>query len=524
MAGSAHAAESDRVPAAYWLIPAAVALLRMLPVLSLGWAPPPAGKTYLGVSYLPADFLEYAALVRQVPQDGALFFYDPFTTEPHAPRFLFLLHFAIGLAARLTGASPIAALEWARVPLLFAFFATLWWFLRPILPERRDRLAAALLVAFASGLEGWLRLFLNELPVSWVQRVYEDTLPYHGWSVFASFFNPLWIAGLLLLLLVLRPLLVSSSRSWRALAGAGVGFVILFYVHPYSALGGLAIIGTVSLLRLLRRERPDWRRHLENAATLGVAGLAIGALSLWQLQDPVYRAATGGVFGSYTKSVLWYPLTLGLLGWLALVGAGRWSAARHPQRLVLFGWVAAVVALQVLPFLNGYKFIFLLPLPLCILAAPVARGLLAGRAWRAAAAGVLLFAGAALQTVEAIRSTRDLGAVPSDIMRVVETLADEPAGNALTSPGVGNVLPAYTPHRVWVGHWFLTPDYRERSAAFRGFVWNRRSGAELRRVLHEQHIRYLIVPSERADYVAGQLGEWTVERRPQGQLELFVLR
>src|SRR5262245_15911682 len=307
MAGSAHAAESDRVPAAYWLIPAAVALLRMLPMLSLGWAPPPPGKSYLGVSYLPADFLAYAALVRQVPQDGALFVYDPFTTEPQAPRFLFLLHFAIGLAARLTAASPIAALEWARVPLLFAFFATLWWFLRPILRERRDRLAAALLVAFASGLEGWLRLFLYELPASWFQRVYEDTLPYHGWSVFASFFNPLWIAGLLLLLLVLRPLLVSSSRSGRALVGASVGFVILFYVHPYSALGGLAIIGTVSLFRLLRRGRPDWRRHLENAATLGVAGLAIGALSLWQLQDPVYRASTGGVFGSYTKSALWYP-------------------------------------------------------------------------------------------------------------------------------------------------------------------------------------------------------------------------
>ena len=517
-------ADAGRLPAAWWLIPATVALLRMLPVLSLDWAPPPPGQTYLGVSYLPADFLAYSSLVRQVSENATPFFYDPFTSEPQTGRFLFLFHWVVGLAARVTGASAVAALEWSRVPAIFACFAALAWFLRPIFPERRDRIATLLLVAFASGIESFLLLLVPELPEAWALRLREDTSPYYGWSLFASFFNPLWSTGLALGLLVLRPLLFTAERSRRALVGAGALLFLLFFVHPYTAIGVCAITGATPVVAWLLRQPPTWRRELENALVLGAALVATGALSLWQLQDPVYRASSGGIFGSFSKSVLWYPVTLGVLGVLALAGGRRFWRERHPARFALFGWVAAIVLLQTLPILNGYKFVFLLPLPLCVLAAPAARELFARRAWLAAGVSVLLFGGALLQTVEAVRSTRAVGAVPSDLMRAVETLVREPAGNALTSPGVGNVLPAFTSHRVFVGHWFMTPEFTSRSVWFRRFVWDPGAAAELRRTVRVQGIRYVIVPSKRADYVAGQLAEPPLERRPAGELEVLILR
>jgi hypothetical protein len=322
---------------------------------------------------------------------------------------------------------------------------------------------------------------------------------------------------------VLRPILFNAARSRAALAGAGALLAVLCFVHPYSAVGVLAIAAATPAAEWLLERRIDWRRHVANAVALGLALLPVAALTLWQLQDPVYRAASGGVFGSWGKSVLWYPLTLGGLGVLAVLGARTYQTERRFARGALFGWVAAAAFLHSGPFLNGYKFVFLLPLPLCILAAPAARALLARRRALLAGAALVLFGGALLQTAEAVRATREVAHVPADLLRLAESLAHEPAAHALTSPGVGSVLPAFGPHRVYVGHFFLTPNFSERAAAFRRFVHREDAADELRRTVREQHIRYVVVPREHADAMARRLEELGVERRPYGILELIVI-
>ena len=521
----------DRPPFWFWLIPTVVAGLRMLPRLSLGWAPAPEGKTFLGVSYLPKDFLQYAAFIRQVADDGSFLFYDPFTTDPQSSRFVLLFHWLVGAVARFGGLAAVDALEWSRVPLVFVFFATLWWFLRPFLPDRKDRLSAALLVAFAGGISAWLRPFALQLPRVLAERFLQDSSGLHGWSVFDACYNPLWIAALSAALLVLRPLLVAGERSFRDLVLTGAGLLFLYGMHPYATIGVLAIAGARPFVTLLSGARPDWRRHLADAAALGPALIAIGALNLWQMQDPVYRACAGGIWGPQNLSVLWYPITLGLLGWMGIVGARRWIAMEHPHRHAIFGWILAIAVLHWLPILNGYKFVFLLPLPVCVLAASVARevftpirGLGTRGRFLALGAGIALFGGALLQTLEDVRSTRTVSAVPSDLMSVVEALSDQPAGNALVPSGLGNVLPAFSPHRVWVGHWFLTPDYHERNEMFQRLTSSRGGAPRLRKLVHEQHIRYLVVPAARYELVAEVLADAVAERRPHGELELLILR
>jgi hypothetical protein len=503
----------------------------MVPLLSLRFAAPPPGRSFLGISYLPVDFLQYAAFSRQVVADGAFLFANPFTTEPQSPRFLLLFHWAVGLAGRITGLPVIDVFEWSRVPLIFGFFATLWWFLRPILPDPRDRLAAAVLAGFAGGLESFVSPLASAwLPNDFYLRFRADTWMLNGWSVSASFYNPLWTAGLTLALLVLRPLLFSPERSRRALATSGAAFALLFFVHPYTAIGVGAIAASSPLLTRLARERLDRRRQLVNAAVLGSALVVIGGISLWQLQDPVYRRSTGGVFGPQNVSALWYPLTLGLLGALAALGARRWVVARHPARAPIFGWIAAVALLHWLPFLNGYKFVFLLPLPVCVLAAPVARDWLGrvrsggfSRRGLALLAGVALFGGAGLQTLSAVRSTRSVGSVPSDLMGMTRILEREPAGNALVPPGLGNLLPAFTSHRVWVGHPFLTPNYFARAELFDRLTSDPAYAQQLGDTLRKQRIRYLVVPTRSADRLVRQLGLDVAQRRRHGRLELLVL-
>jgi hypothetical protein len=494
----------------------------MLPALSLHGTPPD-GYAFVGVSYLPTDFLAYTAFIRQAAEHGSLLLYNPFTTEPQAPRFLLLFHWLVGLGARATGLSAVDAFEWSRVPLVFLFFATLWWFLRPLLPDRKDRLAGAVLVGFAGGLEGWVRPFAGALPADLAARLLGETSGLMGWSVFACFYNPLWTAALSLAMAVLRPLLFSPRPSALALASASATFVLLFYTHPYTAVGVLAIAGAGFAAALLGRRPLDLYKPLAAGAALAPALLAIAGVSFWQMQDPVYRVSSGGVFGPQNVSVLWYPLTLGLLGVLAVAGARRWIASGHPFRFELLGWIPTVALLHWLPFVNGYKFVFLLPLPLCVLAAPVARELLGGpRRGIALAAGLALFGGVVFQTLEGLQATRE-GVLPSPAMELVSALATRPAGNALVPPAIGNVLPTYSPHRVWIGHWFLTPDMDARQEIYKRILNDPRAAPVVRRLYLEQRLRYLAVPREHAGRMARALDGSVVERFRFGGLELLVL-
>jgi hypothetical protein len=500
----------------------------MLPWLSQRFVPAPPGTSYLPVSYLPKDFLQYAAFSRQVVAEGAFFFTNPFTTEPQSDRFVLLFHWAIGLVSRVSGFAPFEVFEWSRIPLLFLLFGTLWWFLRPVFEDPRDRTTAALLVGFAGGLEGFVRPFADALPAGFTLRLLQDTSPLHGWSSFGGFYNPLWIAAQCLALLVLRPLLLEPQRSPGRLAACAVGLIGLFFVHPYTALACGVIATLHRAVATLFGARPEARRVAEDVAVLGSAALVVGSVSLWQLQDSVYRLGAGGVLGDQNLSALWYPLTLGVLGALAIRGARSWQAARHPARAAFFAWFGAIAVLHWLPFLNGYKFVYLLPLPVCIFAAPALRAWLGqGAGWRGRAIAAVtlaaLFSGSVLQTVDAVRSVPKVSAAPTDLVGMTELLAEQPTGNALVPSGLGNVLPAFSAHHVWIGHWFLTPDFFERATQLRRLLNDPRLLPQLELLLDEQAIRYLVAPSARSNSVARRLGDRVARRERVGSLELLIL-
>jgi hypothetical protein len=108
-------------------------------------------------------------------------------------------------------------------------------------------------------------------------------------------------------------------------------------------------------------------------------------------------------------------------------------------------------------------------------------------------------------------------------MELVHVLAGEPAANALVPAGFGNVLPAFSSQRVWVGHWFLSPDYFVREQLFRRYTTSPAYADALRGVLSEDRIRHLVVPVERSAHVQKLLGAHVAERRRFGSLEWFVL-
>jgi hypothetical protein len=523
---------SDPPPLAYWLLPAVVALLRMQPYRAALALVPPPGAYGVDIGYNPKDTLTYLSFIRQAAEHGSIFFHDQFTTEPHAPRFILLLYWVLGRISAATGWSATVVFETSRVPLTFLLFAVLWGFLRPILPERRTRLIAATLIGLSGGID-WLcaPLFALTSGKSALQFAV-DTQPAFGWSTFDGMFNPLWVAGLTLSLVVLRPILAPRGPDgWRDRAALGLGLPLLFLVHSYTAIVVVAVAVVRPLVEAALAPRVDWRCQRRIWIVLAPVGLALLLVARWQAQDPVYRVTSSNAFGPELMSPFWYPLTLGAILLLALRGARLWVRDAHPYRFSLLAWIATVAWLHSSPLLNGYHFVPYLHLPMCVVAAGALdeawsrRQRAAPRDWAlAGVTAVALFASPLVVTAGAIADVAASNLYPQSYARVVVDLAGRPAGNALVPPALGNLLPAYTPHRVWAGHWFLTPDEATRAARYEQLTGDPQRAAELRDLIARERIDYVVVPAARADAVAQALGPALVERAPQGGVELLVLR
>jgi hypothetical protein len=99
-----------------------------------------------------------------------------------------------------------------------------------------------------------------------------------------------------------------------------------------------------------------------------------------------------------------------------------------------------------------------------------------------------------------------------------------PAGNALVPPPIGNILPARSGHRVWIGHWFLTPEFEERYRAYETMIRDPQGFPGLENLLRENQIRYFVVPTDRAREFVQRLGANVENAVPQGHWTLLTLR
>lgn len=524
-----HAGE-NRPPAWFWLLPLIVGVVRTLPFLWLQFSNAPDGYAYIKVGYIPKDFLSYLAFIRQAAEDGSSIFINPFTTTPQSPRFVLLFHWVLGLVSRMTGHGNWV-LELSRVPLAFLFFGLLWRFLSPLLSERKERLWACVLIAFSGGLELFLKPAFDLAPSTIASAFSQDTWDLVGWSTLASFFNPLWIAALASLLCALGPMLRPSGPNGpKDLLRISGAFAVTYLIHPYTAIFLLAYAAVNPVVELTLQGRISFARYGRIGLALLPPLLGILALSFWQSKDSVYRMSASGIFGPQNVSVFWYPITLGVVGVAAIRGIKLWFEEAHPYRISIISWLVAVVLLHTSPLINGYKFVFLMHMPICILAAPVfAR--VSRLAWNASpvckAASCLFFLAAFGQAlvlpVISISAARKGHVIPREYERVTAALAAKPAGNVLAPPDLGNILPAFTPQRVWVGQWFLTPNYEEKARFYYSLFQKQEALALLPQLCAQQHIRYLVVPAAQKQAIESQLPGKSVETEIIGNLALLTL-
>jgi hypothetical protein len=519
---------TDRPPWTLWLAPAVVAVLRALPwAASLADAPTAAG-VLPPIGYNPKDWLAYVAFIREAARGGWTVA-NPFTTAPQDGRYVQGFFDLLGIVYRWTGANPFTVLELSRVPLLFLLLASCWQMSAIVLTERHHRVLACWLVMLSGGLESVADRILPYLPEATRWQASQDLWHLQGWNTFAASYNPLWVAALALTLFTLVPLVRPDGPSGlRDAARLGGGLLVLELMHPYSAI--------VVLVVAVARPGFGWLLEIPGAfaglkvVAIGILPVAmvLAAVAAWQNGDAVYRATAGNLLGAQALSIAWYPVTLGVVGFFAVRGWRWWIAGGETGRLGLAAWTLAVVFLHASTVLNGYHFVFQLWPPLCLAAAPALMhtlGRLRIQRYGFARAAVLLalvFQAPLTLTAKCVAEVQT-HRIRADGLKVLNILGTLPAGNVIATADLGNYIPAYTDHRVYVGHWFLSPQYDQLAQNALSAVSGRTTAEQLAALVDGAGIRYVVAPAAVAATLAAALGPRMGRTLSAGAFAILVL-
>lgn len=475
-------------------------------------------RVFMGFRYTSNDHYAYASFVEQAASEGRLFMEDRLTTEPQKGRFLLAFMWLAGQIRRATGLQIPLIWELLRIVSGMALLLAVWWFTGLLFQEASSRMLAYVFVAFGGGIGWLLYLITGEPSRSLTLPFLKDAFNHHwNWTTFGAMMMPLWIAPAAILLvcaaLVVRELKSATVRTILLLTLPP----IIWFIHPYTGIAAYLAFGLFPLVPIAsaawRVEPLPWTRFAENLKSVLPALLSFVVVALyvrWARQDFVYATTAQHVFvWNPTYSVFLYPFAYGLLLPLALYGL-KWRQSL-PARAgeIMIAWLASAVILSVNPFLAGSKFQYLVHLPLAVFAAHGLFELKQRSNWaRRMSAGVpamvfgaLLFLNAPLILIKEMPSTAahpDIYLSSAEIAGMT-SLKDLPPGNVLSGSRAGNRIAWLGAKKVYVGHWFLTPNHDKKQAEAVAFFNTSTPLDQKRAWLTQKEIRYVYVgPEERA--------------------------
>jgi hypothetical protein len=427
---------------------------------------------YGGFVYGLEDGYSYLAKMQEGAA-GFWFFYLAYSPEPHSGGPFFLMYLLLGKLARLFNASPILVLHISRsiagAFTLVSFYAVSAFFLQSVAVRR----ASFLLFGLAAGL-GWLWTLLAQ-PIGPGVMPVDLWVPESTFFLSALTFPHLTLSLALQLWCTIGILWYLDSGRWPAwLLAAGSG-LLMTLIHPYKYVVILPVIGAYLLWQVVRQRYRFW--------------LVTGRLVLVLLPTIPYLVYAVIVFSSNQAFVGWrlqnmtrspllhfYLLGFGLLLPLALIGVWRLRTdgdrVMHPLYLLL--WLVVTPVLVYIPltiqrrFLDGYQVV------LALFAGFGAVWLLQQLSDRRRL--VVSVIGLLLLSLTNIMLLIGAGSIVASRQPPHFHTGYELAGyrwlaeNAtprqvvFASYPTGNVLPAYAPLNVFVGHGSETVRFSEKKA------------------------------------------------------------
>jgi hypothetical protein len=449
---------------------AAIAAVSLLPyLLAYLWAPP--GHHFAGFFFIADDATTYLAKMRQ-GAEGSWLWNDPYTSEPHGGVFLFSFYLLFGHLAALLHLPLIVAYHVASISGAIALVIAVDRLCRRLLPPDLRKLGLVLVI-LGSG-AGFLAQALGN-PSILGSRI--ESLDLHlpelsGWYSILAIPHFAWATALIIAAL-LGLLRLAETPAWRPLAITSAALIALTAIHPQM----IPVIGVIWIayqgLLVLWGTRPSLRSLAAQAVPF-VATIPLLLYNAWILfRDPTIaewarqwrHQAPGPISLAFGLGL---PLLAATLGMVIV-----WRRRDRGLALMLV-WPPLVIALLYLPNLANIqrRLLDALYVPIGILAA-VGLTTLTARLRRARARRIqaVLVSACCVSSaiVLAIALRFASGAFPEayvgdDAWRAMQWLSahHQQSDRALSSPGVGQLLPAWAGVPVYVGHYSETLDYFQK--------------------------------------------------------------
>jgi hypothetical protein len=452
-----------------------------------------------------------------------------FTPEAHEGAYFQPFYIALGYLARLTGLRLPLAYHVARVVFGFLMLLVVYRFIARFVAPVRTRQVAFLLAVTSSGL-GWLIEAIHPTLPGGISPI--DFWLIDAYTFFSLFVVPHFSAAIALLLSLYGVLLRLAGEADGAFPGTVLRWqdatvVVLFswgvgLIHPYT----LLLADLVPALYLLWRVVAERRLPVHLLFPLALMGLAQAPLLLYDYwifaTSPVFRAwADQNV--TLSPPPLYYLLGYGVVAILAAWGA---RPALRASRCVpfLLLWIVVAFALAYLPWGLQRRFVEGVHVALCVLAGyGLVDGLMPvlahplGRiarllrysprrlCWLTRALILVLAAISNLYLVSnyALAAAARHPALfrTADEVAAVEWLDvhSEWDETVLAAYETGNWIAGAIGHRVVLGHWAETVDYKVKRMQVATFYAAGTTGADRRELLDRWGVRYVYVgPLERA--------------------------
>ena len=447
-----------------------VAIISLLPyLLAYLWTPP--GHHFAGFFFIADDATTYLAKMRQ-GADGSWLWNDPYTSEPHGGVFLFSFYLLFGHLAALLHLPLIAAYHLARISGTVALVIAADELCRRVLPRELRRLALVLVI-LGSG-AGFLAQALGNPPIlgSRVEALDLHLPEISGWYSILAIPHFAWATALIIAAL-LGLLRIAEAPAWRPVALTAAALLALTAIHPQMIpVLGLIWIAYQAVL-VAWGARPTIRSVAFQALPF-LATIPLLAYNAWIL----FRDPTIAEWARQWRHQAPGPVSLAVSLGLPLLAAilGMVIAWRRRDRglALLLIWPPLVIALLYLPNIANIqrRLLDALYVPVGILAAVGIKALTSrlrrGRARRIEA--ILVTAcciSSALVLAIALRFASGAFAeayIGDDAWNAMQWLSahHQQSDRVLSSPGAGQLLPAWAGTQVYVGHYSETLDYFQK--------------------------------------------------------------
>jgi len=478
---------------------AVVAIVSLLPyLLAYLWTPP--GHHFAGFFFIADDATTYLAKMRQ-GADGSWLWNDPYTSEPHGGVFLFSFYLLFGHLAALLHLPLIAAYHLARLSGAVALVIAADQLCRRLLPLDLRRLALVLVI-LGSG-AGFVAQALGNPSVFGSQL---EALDLHlpeisGWYSILAIPHFAWATALIMAAL-LGLLRIAEAPAWRPVALTSAALIALTAIHP-QMIPVLGVIWVAYQSVLVAWGARPSMRSLAAQAVPFVATAPLLAYNAWILfRDPTI-AEWARQWRHQAPGPVSLAISLGLPLLAAVLGMVIAWRRRDQGLALLLVWPPLVLALLYLPNIANIqrRLLDALYVPIGVLAAVGIRALTSRlRRARARRIEAMLVTACCISSalVLAIALRFASGAfseayIGGDAWQAMQWLSShhQQSDRALSSPGAGQLLPAWAGVQVYVGHYSETLDYFQKIRNVGAVLKPGQPESAVRAFLHDNGITLL---------------------------------